>query len=115
MRPKPLSLLAALALLGMAGCSETSKRDFDRSAGASLDAGTFGNATMNNHLVATCQARYADGKYAGKSAGGTNRCADHRTLDGKYAQVIYNETVESATTIPVVTTSISVQGGGAGN
>jgi len=107
----PLSLVAAAALVAVAGCSPQAQRAFNAEAGAEIDGGSFGNATMNNHLVATCQARYADGKYSGKSAGGTNRCAG-RTLDGKYARVIYNETVQSATVLPTVTTSISVTGAG---
>jgi outer membrane protein OmpA-like peptidoglycan-associated protein len=49
-----LSAVAALALLG--ACDQTSGGAFDRPLGSELDAGNFGNATMNNHLVQTGQS-----------------------------------------------------------
>jgi hypothetical protein len=110
MRAKTLPILVLGALLAVAGCTEQGRLDFDRPAGAGLDGGEFGNATMNNHLAMSCQARYAGGKYSGDPQGGTNLCPP-RTQDGKYAKRAYDETIESATDLPNVTTSISVRGG----
>ncbi|RVV98516.1 OmpA family protein [Mesobaculum littorinae] len=49
--------LTALALAGatIAACTPEGARDFNTAAGASIDSGTFGNATMNNHQVQTGQ------------------------------------------------------------
>lgn len=94
---KRTTLLLALFLpVGLAGCGGITQE-----AGAFLDGGTFGNATMHNHLVATCQATNND-KYS------NGKCAP-RTLDGKYSAVTYNEYVGSATEIPSIVTSF--QGG----
>lgn len=48
-----------VAALGIAGCTPESKISFDRAAGNGLDAGDFGNTTMNNHLVMTGQRNAA--------------------------------------------------------
>jgi len=79
----------------LAGCA-------NQEAGAFLDGGTFGNATMNNHLVQTCQG-VSNSKWAG------GKCPP-RTLDGKYARVTYNEYVQSATNIPPITSSFGQAG-----
>lgn len=56
----PLTGLA-MGLL-VAGCSETTQRnisgEFNREAGALIDTGNFGNATMNNHLYMTGEKQY---------------------------------------------------------
>jgi peptidoglycan-associated lipoprotein len=50
--------LTALALgLLIAGCSKT-QVGFDREAGALIDTGHFGNATMNNHQLMTGEKQY---------------------------------------------------------
>lgn len=46
----PLGLMAAALL---AACTPQSMVSFDRAAGSDLDVGSFGNATMNNHLAQT--------------------------------------------------------------
>lgn len=104
-----LPILVLGAALAVAGCTEQGRVAFDRPAGADLDGGDFGNATMNNHLAMTCQARYAGGKHAGKSQDGRSMCPP-RTLDGKYARRGYDEYVESATDLPEITTSLEGEG-----
>ena len=98
-------LLALAAPVALAGCG-----GFNQEAGAFLDGGTFGNATMHNHLVATCQATSHD-KYSGGAGG---RCAP-RTLDGKYARTSYNEYVTDGRQIPQVITSFRGATPGGGN
>jgi len=48
-------LTAALALVTLTACDDIygGAGDFDREVGARVDNGTFGGATMNNHLVQT--------------------------------------------------------------
>jgi len=48
-------LTAALALTTLAGCNDIygGAKEFDREVGSRIDNGTFGGATMNNHLVQT--------------------------------------------------------------
>jgi len=48
-------LTAALALATLAGCNDIygGAKEFDREVGSRIDNGTFGGATMNNHLVQT--------------------------------------------------------------
>lgn len=100
---KAKHVLLALSLpVGLAGCS-----GFNQEAGAFLDGGTFGNATMHNHLVSTCQAQ-SHSKYA------TGKCAP-RELDGKYARVTYDGYVASGAEIPEVITSFRGGTPGSGN
>ena len=56
-----LTVAAASALL--AGCGEVQKswNSFNKEAGAQLDTGDFGNASMNNMLVQTGQSGYTIG------------------------------------------------------
>lgn len=88
-------LLALGAALTVAACS-------NNEAGSFLDGGTFGNATMNNHLVQTCQ-----GVTHAKWSGG--KCPP-RTWDGKYAKVTYDNYVADAAPIPTVTTTFGDAG-----
>ncbi len=46
-----LTLIVSVSLLALTACND----GFDRSVGATIDSGQFGNATMNNHLVQTGQ------------------------------------------------------------
>lgn len=88
--------LLSFAMLGLtlavAGCG-----GINQEAGATLDGGTFGNATMNNHLVQTCQ-NVSNNKYS------SGKCAP-RTLDGKYARVTYDDYVRSAAEMPEIVPS----------
>jgi hypothetical protein len=102
MRIRFLSVLALGAPLALSACG-----GFNQEAGAFLDGGTFGNATMNNHLVQTC-ADTTNTKYA------TGKCPP-RTLDGKYANAVYGGYVESATEIPSITRTFGEAGSGADN
>ncbi|MDF1872261.1 OmpA family protein [Vannielia sp.] len=45
--------------VAVAGCTPESTRNFNATAGGDLDAGNFGNSTMNNHLVHTGQRNAA--------------------------------------------------------
>lgn len=47
----------AMGLL-VAGCSDRQVGEFNREAGALVDTGNFGNATMNNHLYMTGEKQY---------------------------------------------------------
>jgi len=53
-------LATAASVLALAGCTNQSPvyTSFQREAGAVVDSGNFGNATMNNHLVMTGQRDY---------------------------------------------------------
>ena len=51
-------LLAATALLALTACGAEYTNSFDSEAGAQLDEGQFGNATMNNTLIQTGQISY---------------------------------------------------------
>lgn len=55
-RTLPRLALAASALALAAACTPEARVSFDRVAGSELDEGSFGNATMNNHLVHTGQS-----------------------------------------------------------
>ncbi len=95
----PLALRATaagslFALFFAAGCANE--------AGSQLATTDFGNSTMNNHLVQTCQAGvHSQGKYHAKAGG-----CPGRTWDGQYAQVTYDSYVADAVPIPSVTTSL---------
>lgn len=87
MRRRALTIAALLTTL--ASC------DHGREAGAFLDQGDFGSATLNNQLAQTCRkaAPVSTGKY-GTPLGAA---CPGRTEDGKYAMFAYKETIESAT------------------
>lgn len=51
-------LFAATALLALTACGAEYTNSFDSEAGAQLDKGQFGNATMNNTLIQTGQISY---------------------------------------------------------
>ena len=94
--PLPLraSGAALAALLLASGCAYE--------AGSQMATTDFGNSTMNNHLVQTCQAgTYAEGKYHSKVGG-----CPGRTWDGQYAQVTYDGYVADAVPLPRVTTRL---------
>ncbi|MEE4119871.1 MAG: hypothetical protein V2I65_12720 [Paracoccaceae bacterium] len=93
--PRRAPLLLAVALL--AGCSEGALRDWNHEAGISIQTADFGNATMNNHLAQTCRTA---GTSPGKAPVG-DACAG-RTLDGEYADAVYDGYVASAEPVPEV-------------
>lgn len=84
-RAKPF--LCGMAALMLAGCDFPS---FNREAG-DMDLGSFGNATMENTMLATTPqaAPYSAGKYSAPAQGGT--------LNGKYAAVIWQGYTAGAT------------------
>jgi ABC-type sugar transport system substrate-binding protein len=92
--PLRLATGAALAAALLAsGCA--------REAGSQITPAGFGNATMNNHLVQTCQAgpATAQGKYTARVGG-----CPGRTWDGQYAQVTYDGYVADAVPPPAIRT-----------
>ena len=94
-RPTATRLAAGAALaatLLASGCAQE--------AGSQIFTSDFGNATMNNHLVQTCQA--APGTAAGKHVAATGACPG-RTLDGEYARVTYDGYIASAAETPEIT------------
>ncbi len=106
--------------LGLAACGEPGPGagKWFREAGAQLDTGEFGNATMRNMIAQVCfpNGRVgASGTKIGAAPGDPVVALDPSStprnpivrvhcdgdLDGKYARVIYSEYVESATQEPV--------------
>lgn len=115
MRGNKQTILAILAAAALGACSaETSTvlTAWNQPAGAFLDEGGFGNATMQNMLAQMCSGRakgyivpdavvVLDPKSAPEQPRyyrASIKCWDK--LDGKYAEVIFQEYVESATAQP---------------
>lgn len=110
------TLLGAASIALLSACAPGSMTDFTSEAGASLDEGGFGNPTMNNlmaHANEMCMGR-AKGYIVpdpivvldpnapaggGHYLRGTVRCTG--PLNGKYAEVIWREYVQSATYAPL--------------
>lgn len=105
-------LMIVTSLATMAACApESGVGQFYREAGAQIDSGEFGNATLHNQLVQTCRTNGAIGGKVGGVAGDpvvvlapestptrkVYRVHCSGNLDGKYAQIIYREYVGSAT------------------
>lgn len=90
MKTTPLALAALLTSLSLGGCAY-----WNEEAGAFLDQGDFGNATMQNQLAMTCRKLTPANisKYGQPISSG----CPGRTQDGKYAQFAYDETILSAT------------------
>ncbi|MFD0980232.1 hypothetical protein [Tropicimonas aquimaris] len=86
----PLTLLTLGTVMALSGCAY-----FNEEAGAFLDQGEFGNATMNNQLAQTCRKLTPANvtKYGTPLA---SNCPG-RLQDGKYAMFAYEETITSAT------------------
>ena len=80
---KRTALLLALPFLA-AGCTPAAMVQFDRVAGADLDTGTFGNATMNNHQVHTTGLSPVDlsRRFAAQAPTMINFAFDSAALDG---------------------------------
>lgn len=106
---RALFLIGGLATVA-ACASESGVGQFYREAGAQLDQGQFGNATLHNQLAQTCRnSGFGAGKVGGAAGDplvvldpeSTQTRKVYRvhcdgTLDGKYASVIYREYVTSA-------------------
>ena len=90
MKTTMLTIAAISASLSMGGCTY-----WNEEAGAFLDQGDFGNATLNNQLAHTCRKVTAQNisKYGNPISAG----CPGRLQDGKYAMFSYQETIESAT------------------
>lgn len=97
----PVLICASLAL---AACTSAS---FNREAG-DMDTGDFGNATMQNTLIATgqIQAPMGNDKYDAPAAG--------RKLNGKYAAKLMTGYVASAERSHPANTTIETQTNPAG-
>lgn len=105
MNLKTKTLLAGAGLFALTACGDS----WNQEAGAKLDEGGFGNPTMNNMLAQMCSGKAkgyvvpdpvvaidpksspADPRYLQ----GRVMCSGH--LNGKYAQVVWTEYVQSAT------------------
>ncbi len=124
MRMQIRTLLCAAGLVALGACGETG-RDFYGEAGASLDEGGFGNPTMQNMLAQMCigQAKghivpdpivVLDPRQSTPSQPvyyrGQVRCSGH--LNGKYAEVIFQEYITSAVPLPVIEEATAEEGGG---
>lgn len=107
---KPLIVISGLATL-TACAPESGAGQFYREAGAQVDSGEFGNATLHNQLVQTCKTNGTGFGKPGSAAGDPVVVLDPAStpsnpiyrvhcngqLDGKYAQIIYRDYVGSAT------------------
>ena len=92
MKTTTFTLAAFVATVSLSGCAY-----WNEEAGAFLDQGEFGNATMNNQLAHTCRKMTAANvsKYGNPIASG----CPGRLQDGKYAMLAYDETILSATEV----------------
>ncbi len=90
MKTTTLTLAAFVSSMTLGGCAY-----WNEEAGAFLDQGEFGNATMNNQLAHTCRKLTPANvtKYGQPISG---NCPG-RIQDGKYAMFAYEETIRSAT------------------
>jgi hypothetical protein len=85
-----LPIAALASAVALSGCANE--------AGSSIRSADFGSATMNNHLVQTCAAGpVTEGKYAAPTGG-----CPGRTLDGRYARVVYTGYVADAVPAPAI-------------
>ncbi|SFC38327.1 hypothetical protein [Tropicimonas isoalkanivorans] len=90
----PLTLAALGTALVLSGCVSY----WNEEAGAFLDQGEFGNATMNNQLAMTC--RKVTPVTIEKYGQPLSAACPGRRQDGKYALFAYREAVDSATETP---------------
>lgn len=99
MKTTTLTLATFVGALSLGGCSY-----WNEEAGAFLDQGEFGNATLNNQLAHTCRRITSANisKYGNPISAG----CPGRIQDGKYAMFAYEETIQSATE----TSSSAVEG-----
>ncbi|NDR57250.1 hypothetical protein [Aliiruegeria sabulilitoris] len=90
MKTTMLTIAALVGSLLLGGCAY-----WNEEAGAFLDQGDFGNATLNNQLAHTCRKLTPANitKYGNPISSG----CPGRLQDGKYALFAYSETIASAT------------------
>ncbi|MCV3272870.1 hypothetical protein [Roseobacter sinensis] len=111
---RALTLLTGLAALAACGEQGAGGGKWFREAGAQLDGGEFGNATMQNMVAQVCFPQGRGGAYGAGKIGSvpgdpvvvidpesTPRQPVYRVhcdgrLDGKYARIIYRDYVSSA-------------------
>ena len=121
------TLLIGASVLAVSACGEAGLEGIDQPAGAWIDEGGFGNPTMYNMMAQKCAgrskgfilpdpivtldpAREAAGKSPYRS--GSIRCSGN--LNGKYAQVIWGQYVDSATPRQATSGGIETIDGGGG-
>lgn len=111
-----LTIATALSTLAACSAEQGYGASFFKEAGSQLDSGEFGNATLHNQLVQTCNTG-AGFKGKGTAPGDPVVVLDPSStpsrkvyrvhcdgnLDGKYANVIYREYIESAVPQSTVT------------
>ncbi|MDH3263814.1 MAG: hypothetical protein OEM24_07440 [Paracoccaceae bacterium] len=124
------SLLCAASVVALSACSQGTSSEFYTEAGSEVDEGGFGNPTMNNmmaHIAEVCVGR-AKGYIVPdpvvvldpnsptterRYLRGQVRCLGQ--LNGKYAEVVFREYVQSATFAPLNPESdVGAGSGGAG-
>ncbi|WP_299679690.1 hypothetical protein [uncultured Roseobacter sp.] len=111
---RALALLTGLAALAACGEQGSGGGKWFREAGAQLDNGEFGNATMQNMIAQVCFPNGRSGAFGGTKIGGTAgdpvvvvdpastprrpvyRVHCDGQLDGRYARIIYRDYVNSA-------------------
>lgn len=110
---KTNSLLAGAMLLALGACGGTGN-SWEQEAGAQLDEGGFGNPTMNNMLAQMCRGQAkgfvpSDPVVALDPKGSAGAPVYRRgkvlcsgNLNGQYAQIIWDEYVESATAPTII-------------
>ena len=86
-----LCILTFSTAVSLSGCGYY----WNQEAGAFLDQGDFGNATMNNHLAHVCRKNTPAN--VGKYGPPIKSACPGRIQDGKYALFAYSETITSAT------------------
>lgn len=110
-------LLVALSALVLVSCGDRRLgSSWNQEAGAFLDEGGFGNPTMNNELAQKCHSYIPKGQIIyektvvrapyGSPKPYVRKAVCRGYLNGKYAQVLFQEYVASATEIPPVRGSI---------
>lgn len=108
MNARKTPIIAALCVLGLAACGDRDPlSSWNQEAGGFLDEGGFGNPTMHNLLAQKCNSYIPKGRIiyepkvvrapvnAPKPYIAKVHCAGY--MNGKYAMVIFNEYVASAT------------------
>lgn len=121
-KTRAIALLAGLAALAACG-EQGSGGQWFREAGAQIDTGEFGNATMQNMVAQVCYPGGRSSAFKGSKIGSAPRdpvvvldpvstpanpvyrvhCTGE--LDGKYAQIIYRDYVRSSVENTTVATA----------
>ena len=116
-------LVLAAAVTSLAGCiTETGRSSFNHEAGSQIDSGSFGYATLHNHLAQSCRHAGATSLKGGAvkdplvvlDPSSTHAKPIYRVhcdgqLNGKYARVVFGEYITSAAPTPEF--GVSVEAG----